>query len=445
MPKSDSTAKVCELKDECRSRENDSGALSSVLEPPDVEAIMASIRSHVKRGLAERPPGIPKYTPPAAELFSGSVSPVLYSDELNYLNAHWNDWLVGEQITSHRRFLGPLVVKVKEKLRRFVVNSLLPGYFEKEREFQGQLVRHLNASARYIDARDAEIFWQTVRKIDSDITAINERTDRLFEEASAALSEAESILDSRLRIVEDSRKELRDLIHRLRTDFVGRESGATGDSSDQFVNEKDRFSEYASNFADTKGVVVDLSCRGPEFLEALKAHRIEGVGITSNQLFFNLCEKKGLPVTLGRERSYLDRLEDDSLGGIFSIGILSGLSLADTEGLLECIARKVKTGGKIVLEEEVCSFGRIGGHDSAELRDLFRRKGISVTTIKSNWSGKLGKKLRKIEISPYMPVRFRRMLEGVNENTDKLNDLLFGGGGCLIVGEIQDSSTNRSS
>ncbi len=163
----------------------------------DVEAIMERIRAQVKA--APRLGSRPKYLPPAAKLFDANVSPVLYSEELNYLNSHWNDWSQPAPFTSHRPLIGRLIIKWKTRFRDFLWGALFRDYFEREREFQAQLVRFLNASARYVDARDAALFWQIVKKVDNDISSVNERSDLLVQELSSELSK----LGERIAGVED--------------------------------------------------------------------------------------------------------------------------------------------------------------------------------------------------------------------------------------------------
>lgn len=164
-------------------------------DPVDVRSLMARIRARVKQDLENRPPKLPRYTPPKAKLTESVSESVLYSDELNYLNSHWNDWSSPQDISSHRKISGKIVVFVKKRIQSFLWNSLFKTYFEREREFQMQLVRYLNAVARYIDARDTEIFWQLNTKLDNDVTALCERGDRLFVEAFSRFEDLKSAFD----------------------------------------------------------------------------------------------------------------------------------------------------------------------------------------------------------------------------------------------------------
>ncbi|MCB0322933.1 MAG: hypothetical protein KDD69_05145, partial [Bdellovibrionales bacterium] len=167
-------------------------------ETPDVEAIMARIRAQVKAELEQSGARTDRYIPPSPKTFEGKSSPILYSDELNYLNANWSNWLEGAEFTSHRPVIGAIILKCKRALRRLLVDSLFREYFERERRFHMELVKQLNATARYVDSRDAELFWQLVQKVDNDIAGINERTDRLFDDAVAEAAARDSELANRI-------------------------------------------------------------------------------------------------------------------------------------------------------------------------------------------------------------------------------------------------------
>ncbi|MCC6933639.1 MAG: hypothetical protein IT292_10365 [Deltaproteobacteria bacterium] len=111
---------------------------------------------------------------------SATLKPILYSNELNYLNAHWGDWDPRNAIASHRPIIGKFIVRLKRFLVSLFFDNLFQSYFAKEREFQMQLVRHLNSSARYIDGRNKELFWQLIGKIDQEAAHLTERCDYLY-------------------------------------------------------------------------------------------------------------------------------------------------------------------------------------------------------------------------------------------------------------------------
>ena len=147
----------------------------------DVPALMAQIRKDIKAELEGKDlPELKESTEKIRETVARDQGPLLYSEELNYLNQHWGSWAQQAEITSHRKIIGPVIVKAKRALVRIVWDYVLKDYFEAERKFQSNLVRHLNANARYTDARIKETFWQLVEKVDNDIEGLNRRTDNLL-------------------------------------------------------------------------------------------------------------------------------------------------------------------------------------------------------------------------------------------------------------------------
>jgi len=157
----------------------------------DVQQVMQRIRNEVAQELEGSAQGA--FKPRVVQ--TDPSSPILYSDELNFLNANWQNWAEPTEPKSHRKLVGPLVVRFKRFIGNIIWNSFLSGYFNREREFQMQLVRHLNNSARYIDARDKELFWQLIKKIDSDVSGVLRRADRTHFELGERLKRLEAELE----------------------------------------------------------------------------------------------------------------------------------------------------------------------------------------------------------------------------------------------------------
>lgn len=157
----------------------------------DISMVLNNIKKEAIEALKdEKPMTIP------AELCSAKkadklAEPILYSEELNFLNANWANFNPVMTLSSHRSLVGPWIVRIKRWIINFFWNNLYRSYFEHEREFNMHLVRHLNDSARYIDARDKEIFWQIIQKLDSEVKTLTERIDYLFTSALATAQSAE--------------------------------------------------------------------------------------------------------------------------------------------------------------------------------------------------------------------------------------------------------------
>lgn len=152
-------------------------------ETVDVEAIMMEIRNKVREDLSDRKPQSLPLTE-GIGIRTELPTSILFSEQLQYMNEHWNGWLVAEEPFSNRPVVGKFILKAKQFIISTVWKYVLGKYFDNERVFQHNLVRYLNDNARYIDKRDTEVFDHLFKKIDSDIKALNERVDRLFEMAA---------------------------------------------------------------------------------------------------------------------------------------------------------------------------------------------------------------------------------------------------------------------
>lgn len=519
---------------------------TSALKTPDVEAIMTRIREEVKASLADgRLPVVPQYQQKQAQLFSAAanpsaISPVLYSEELSYLNAHWHNWNAPSEISSHRRFFGPIIVKVKKLFVRFLWDSLLKNYFEQEREFQMHLVRHLNAAARYIDARDADIFWQLVHKIDHDIEGVSEQATRLFDQGATSLGSVTLELSQRIEkqenslgMVEQIKKEVASLDELLRglertLAFLGNSNGnsnslmpevstehkspreqqyqtrndsLTSHESSQHDGEytnsvspqkesaygekryqnnatkkkaaivgchrldyflfenryrgseeviKRQLQEYIPFFKNASNVVVELGCGRGEFLELLQEGGIPAVGIDVDEAMIHRCHQKKLPAILADALTYLEQLDDRSIGGLFAAQLIEHLSREDLEHLVELASRKVQPGGAVLFETInpqsfaalACNFFRDPTHiwplHPDTLRFMFEMKGMKTSSVLMRSPYPAEAILQPIPISEHLPARWHSMLASLNDNVLRLNHFLFGFQDYCIVGVVQN-------
>jgi len=122
--------------------------------------------------IAKRPPG-PRVN---------SFEPIIFSDELKYLNTSWGNWSEPTVFTSHRPIYGKIICFLKRKIQAYLFNVIFKDYFNKEREFNIKLVQFCNLTARYIDAKNEQLFWDLVKKVDNEIDQVNERNDTIISE-----------------------------------------------------------------------------------------------------------------------------------------------------------------------------------------------------------------------------------------------------------------------
>lgn len=373
--------------------------------PVDVESVMAEIRERVKNSLESGELSIPRYQSTKVSPEDVSVSPVLYSAELNYLNANWHNWNSSEDISSHRPVIGWFIVKSKKLVSR-LAQFFFKTYFEREREFQTHLVRFLNALVRYTDDKDSEIFWRIINKVDSDVLGVNERIDRIYDESNSTLRDTEQGLIGRLARLEADRDILRQtaeqssreiehldsLIRGLeRTTAIVADSvasnargtrsaesgpqetgpsrlrgtnGTSGSSSAEGINYlllenryrgseeliKERLQDYVELFRGAEAPVVELGCGRGEFLESLVGAGIKAFGVDLNPSMVACCKQKGLNAVESDAIAYLEQLADHSIGGVFAAQLVEHLDRDVLSRLLELASQKVIPGGRIAFE-----------------------------------------------------------------------------------------------
>lgn len=140
-----------------------------------ISNLIASLRQEVDidaKMIAPRPPG-PK---------PSTSDPVIFSDELKFLNSNWNNWSDTSDFSSHRPLFGKVLTKLKIKLQSYLFSVLFKDYFDREREFVMKLVQFSNLTARYIDSQNEHYYWKMIEKIDKEIDKVNLRNDAIFSE-----------------------------------------------------------------------------------------------------------------------------------------------------------------------------------------------------------------------------------------------------------------------
>ena len=467
----------------------------------DVDAIMKRIRENTleqceRAGVKVRP-----YIPPASSGADSRANPILYSEELNYLNANWNDWALTEEFSSHRPLIGSLISKCKTRIRDFLWQSIFQGYFERERQFNMHLVRHLNASARYIDARDAEIFWQLVTKIDNDIVSVNERADRLYEETQvrsdaelnavrercAELGEARAADAARMRELQKDVESLSRSLKSVQTevtftsDAIAGRGGAKlpelleptesrrteGDAAQPQLLERrmreavraDACYEFlrelcAAQFQGVSEVIVELGCADGALVQALQQAGFEMFGVETDPVYAGVCEKKGLPVLHSEYLSYLEQLPDRSIDGIIARDFLGSTTAVEFERFLSLAERKLRPGRKIILQSsDPRTLSGLGAQSPRTLAGLdglhpdaltlmMEAKGLEVHAVLRGGRSAAEPQLESIVVPEFAPSQWQGTLQNLNRSIARLNEVLFGDSFYCAVGVVPTPQPN---
>jgi SAM-dependent methyltransferase len=138
-----------------------------------------------------------------------------------------------------------------------------------------------------------------------------------------------------------------------RAESVG-SNGAYGTLEDIFRESepsiRDRQRYYLDLLADC-APVLDAACGRGEFLDLLREHGIEYVGIDPDPRMVEHCRTKGHePVKLIDVNSYLEGCADGSLGAIFCTRLIEGLSHSELSRFLALSSQKLKPDGLLITE-----------------------------------------------------------------------------------------------
>lgn len=458
---------------------------TNTAEKPDVAALMLKIRETVREELKEHGAQNLKFNPVVQQDDVPSV-PVLYSEELNYLNAHWHDWYSPQQINSHRKFFGKLVVKIKRFITNTLWNSFLRDYVERERQFQMNLIRFLNSTARYIDARDKELFWQLVQKVDNDSRGSHERTDLLIGEVDGTLRGIEKELATRIAqlhsLVDQQRAQAQSLRGEVaQIDDVARglertvsmlAKGASAPAapvasasipvrtvdylllenrfrgSEELIRERMSFYRDVLRAAPT-GQVLDIGCGRGELLELLRADGRPARGIDLDSAMVVRSREKGLEVEHAEARAFLAGQPERSFSAILASQVVEHLKQEELENLVELAKSRLAPGGMLILETInpqsivalASNFFRDPTHvwpvHPETLRFVLEMKGIRTVEIKMLAPYPPEAMLQPVHIADHVPAGWKGTLEQINANIARLNSLMFGHQDYCVVGYVE--------
>jgi SAM-dependent methyltransferase len=183
--------------------------------------------------------------------------------------------------------------------------------------------------------------------------------------------------------------------------------------------------------------VLDIGCGRGEFLDLLRERGILARGIDGNHEMVEICRARGLDVREGDVLQYLEALADASLGGIFAAQVVEHLEPAYLGRLLETAYHKLRPGSRIVLE--TINPASWLAFFSSYLRDPTHVRPVHPDTLEYLL---LASGFQQVRIDYRSPVGQEQKLRAVvpsaaggdlaawagvvNENSEKLNRLLFG-------------------
>lgn len=314
-------------------------------------------------------------------------------------------------------------------------------------EFSSTLVRYAQRVDRLADAKDR--LYAQLGNTRNDL--LLDGMDKRIESMSLGLKRAQERLEAMMSSVDLARSELRSLQSALdgnsrsktrkpsvraaspappaalaSQEYVAFEQRFRGDSTAI----RERLAGYVKHF-EGQGPIAELGCGRGEFLELLRDAGVDAKGVDDNPEMVSVCREHGLAVEEGDLLTYLNGLDEGSLGGIFAAQVVEHLPPPVLRETLTAAYRALRKGGRIVLE--TVNTKSVVALVESFYRDLSHQKPLHPETLDFLLRS-CG--FQDVSIEYHSPVSERAKLlridsqdpnaRTLNENFRKLNAFLFG-------------------
>lgn len=362
----------------------------------NIEEIMCKIREKIeKSGIIDE----------EIEFNLSTSEEEMLSENLRMVNGSWNVSSY-DNIHSHRRVIGKIIVFIKKVIRKSIFWYIDP-IVQQQNEFNSFATRTLNSMNVKLNNMEKEI--ENIKKdYDNRLEIYNNRLQDY---------------NNRLEKIEQ-----KDIIN---FDYIGFENKYRG--SQEEITKK--LSGYLKYF-EGKHNVLDIGCGRGEFLEILRENNITAKGIDIDNDMISICKEKNLNVKKVEAITYLDELEDNSLDGIMLAQVIEHMEPKYLIQLVSLAYKKLKPDAYFIAEtinpQSLIVFTEAYFMDLSHVRMihpytikfLLESEGFKESSIE--YLSKVGDDLRIPEINE-LPTEF-------NKAINKLNDVVYGYRDYAIIG-----------
>src|SRR5215510_12272268 len=342
---------------------------------------------------------------------------------------------------------------------------LLGRVLSRQQEFNAVVVDHINRNmalgleAHHSSVNTIEWMAGTIDgyrdardEVERHLEALLAR-ERRNDTAVRALAAQHEELRSALSVVQQAAHNLKREIERLsaapesRIPNAGLSSQFDDLDSHKYVGFEDQFrgspdeirrrvEEYLPVFANASDV-LDVGCGRGEFLELLRDRGVRARGIDINPAMVEVCKGKGLHAEAGDALAHLGGLPDGSLGGLFAAQVVEHLEPRYLMRLLDAAFDTLRPGAPIVLEtiNPSCWFAffesyvrdltHVRAVHSDTLKYLLIATGFQRVEIRYRAPYPEADKLQGLAQSGAAPTSLDDMIETLNANVEKINQILF--------------------
>lgn len=202
----------------------------------------------------------------------------------------------------------------------------------------------------------------------------------------------------------------------------------------QIAQEQSRYVEW---FVSQSAPILDVGCGRGEFLELLRQHGIEAMGIDRDADMVSYCQQKGLRVMQAELEDYLKSLPDESLGGVFLGQVIEHLEQRLVLELPMLLWNKLVPGGTVVIEtvNPMClsTFAGAMYADPTHVRPIhpkgleFLLASVGFVDMTLLFSAPVPEadKLQLIQEKAPLEPTTKDIVIQMNENLQRLNTLLY--------------------
>ena len=474
----------------------------------NVEEIMGKIRENIRKrkgagAFSEKSVDLHKGSLP-----EGSFSENNTRRDLDYLNSNWDTQNSSYFISSHRPVVGRYLIKGRElvhgEVRRYVdpvvwkqsefnrsavkllndvsnrldqlrpeidtkidqlrpeidtkIDQLRPEIDTKIDQLRPEIDTKIDQLRPEIDTKIDQLRPEIDTKIDKLRLEINKKIDllrlefleKIMNEIDMAISsidsktdnkECSSIVESKIEEDFEHQKTILSGSQNLEINYVDFENKFRGSSEDI----KGRQSKFMNYFAGCSNVLDIGSGRG-EFLELAKEQGVGAKGVDIDDDMVIYCLIKGLDVEKNDAIQYLEKLEDNSLDGVFIDQVVEHLEASCLIKLLKLCYQKLNFGYHIVVETvnplSFFSFANfyidlthVRPVHPETLKFLIKSSGFRDLDMQFISPVEDEARLQKLPVFEEMDERKKADAEIYNHNIELLNYRLYGPQDYVIVGK----------
>ena len=442
----------------------------------DINQILQKINDNIQKRYSGNPVDLVKQTEnlKIVEESSSSDSPEPIDDDIKYLLENYAIQNNGYNISSHRPFIGPMLIKgrqlVNGETRLYVdpvigKQSIFNNHLSNVINFEHEKIKKIDTEINKLKISQVETFNNTGMEIDAinkqqfemasrieqiDIEVFNMRKEirkEVFEQFKTIMNGMDSEIKNNawlLSSLEDKAGKtpasssvtgnVDGINYFVFSEEMGRAWNKIGGEP---VDRPNIFEDVVTLFGNCSNV-IDIGCGKGYLLQRLNASSIHCYGIDINEDYLQYCKRLGLEVVDTDALSHLRSLEDKSVDGIYIGQMIEHLSTNEIIELLRLCYQKLQYGSYLVMTmPNITSmivstnlFFMDPTHKSHVHPEVikFLLKSAGFRDIEERLYQRVTEEKLLKKIGPVNSMQTNRHIEVdiLNENFEKLNNIIFG-------------------